>query len=174
MTDTLTELKIREYHSNDYDCVCNLMDSLQMHFVQVDSMKESRRFSSKEEARTYIDQGMKDVKEMNGACFVAEIRSEVIGFIQGIVTDHANEVMHNLGHKPGIDGWIGLLIVDSKYRGRGIGKKLIERIKHYFQEKKCSSIRLKVMVDNSDTVKMYEKIGFRPREMEMVYQLHEE
>ncbi len=171
MTDTFAELKIREYHTNDYDSVCNLMNSLQSHFVQVDSMKESRPFSSKEEARAYIDQGLKDMKEMNGVCFIAETGTEVIGFIQGIVTNHANEVMHNLGHKPSIEGWIGLLIVNSEYRGRGVGKKLINRIKQYFLEQKCSTIRLKVMVDNSDSVKMYEKYGFKPKELEMVYHL---
>jgi ribosomal protein S18 acetylase RimI-like enzyme len=134
-------------------------------------MRESREFISPDEAQEYIDQGLKDIQEMNGVCFVAESKGTVVGFVQGIIDAHNGQVMHILGHNPSIDGWIGLLIVDLDFRNQGIGRRLIKNIKQYFTKNGCKTMRLKVMVDNRDTVHMYEKLGFRKKEIEMVYSL---
>jgi|TARA_Y100000389_G_scaffold200692_1_gene241694 glucosamine-phosphate N-acetyltransferase len=54
-------------------------------------------------------------------------------------------------------GHIEDLVVDSKYRGLGIGKRLIEFCKTYAKQKKC----YKVILDCADeTRKFYEKNGF--------------
>ena len=162
---------IREYRSQDYSAVVNLMSSLQSHFASVDSFGEMRTFSSIEEAKTYFDQGLKDVKEMNGSTFVALADNQVVGFIQGITTTHEGEVMHVLGHKKSKEGWIGLLFVDSKYRGQGIGKKLLDEIRTDFVHKQCTTMRLLVMSDNHETVAVYKKYGFQPKDIEMVLSL---
>ncbi len=162
---------IRQYNTEDYDHVVGLMTSLQSHFANVDSFGEMRTFSSVDEAKAYFDQGLKDVKEMNGATFVALTDNQIVGFVQGITTTHEGEVMHSLGHKKSKEGWIGLLFVDSRYRGQGIGKKLLDEIKADFVSKQCESIRLLVMSDNSDAVAIYKKYGFQPKDIEMVLPL---
>ena len=54
-------------------------------------------------------------------------------------------------------GHIEDLVVDSKYRGLGMGKRLIEFCKTYAKQKKC----YKVILDCADeTRKFYEKNGF--------------
>ncbi|MEP7167186.1 MAG: GNAT family N-acetyltransferase [Candidatus Woesebacteria bacterium] len=167
----MNDAEIKKYSSDDYEAVVTLMSSLQTHFANVDSMGELRTFQSREEANAYFDQGLKDVQEMQGATYVAKIGETVIGFIQGIITTHEGEVMHTLGHKKSKEGWIGLLFVNPDYRGRGTGKKLIDTIKEYFKEQHCETVRLLVHSDNSDAVKLYEKYGFTPKEIEMVLPL---
>ncbi len=162
---------IRLYEPKDYDAVCALMSELQTHFAQVDTMGESRQFSSGEEAKQYVDQGLKDIREMNGVCFVAERNRMVIGFVQGIIDMHEGQVMHVLGHNDSIDGWIGLLIVTKKFRNQRVGKQLMENMKTYFQTNSCATVRLKVMSDNVSSLRMYESLGFKAKEIEMVLSL---
>jgi ribosomal protein S18 acetylase RimI-like enzyme len=169
----MNDFLVREYEPKDYEAICSLMTQLQSHFAAVDKMGESRAFTSTGEAEQYIDQGLQDIRDMNGACFVAEYNQSIVGFVQGIVDTHEKQVMHNLGHHEGIDGWIGLLIVDTNYRKLGIGKRLIVTMKKYFVEKNCKTMRLKVMSDNTEAVRVYEKLGFEPKDIEMVLELHQ-
>ncbi|MHA1791292.1 MAG: GNAT family N-acetyltransferase [Promethearchaeota archaeon] len=55
-------------------------------------------------------------------------------------------------------GWIGMLIVDEKYRGRGIGKTMLSHAVQYLKEQ---DIRL-IMLDATPAGKaLYEKQGFK-------------
>ncbi len=167
----MNDISIRPYSPTDYEAVCGLMTALQSHFANVDSLGESRAFTSNTDAKEYIDQGLKDIAEMQGASFVALDGEEVIGFVQGIIDTHAGQVMHTLGHHPSIDGWIGLLFVKDKYRNQGVGSALIAQMKAYFEKNGCSTMRLKVMSDNQDALNVYKKLGFTPKDIEMVRSL---
>ncbi len=162
---------IRPYAPADHDALVHFMLELQSHFVAVDSMHEMRSFASLEEARTYFDQALNDVVDMHGACFVAEIDEEIVGFVQGVIATHESDVMHQLGHHHSKDGWIGLLFVDSDVRGQGIGRGLLDKMREYFHSQGCTTMRLKVMSDNVRAVHMYNAYGFKPKDIEMVLPL---
>ncbi|MCI8361630.1 MAG: GNAT family N-acetyltransferase [Clostridia bacterium] len=55
------------------------------------------------------------------------------------------------------DGEISLLIVDKKYRGKGIGKKMINRIFEYAKKDKMKNIE--ILTDESCNFKFYENCG---------------
>lgn len=55
-------------------------------------------------------------------------------------------------------GWIGNVIVDAHYRSRGIGAKLVKDAIEYLSEKSVDTVALYAYLD---TVKFYEKIGFK-------------
>jgi ribosomal protein S18 acetylase RimI-like enzyme len=62
-------------------------------------------------------------------------------------------------------GVIEDVAVNEKYRGKGIGKKLVERLILIGKQKNCDKIVLSSSEENS---KFYEKIGFKKKELQMV------
>ena len=62
-------------------------------------------------------------------------------------------------------GVIEDVAVNEKYRGQGVGKKLVERLILIGKQKNCDKIVLSSSEKNS---KFYEKIGFKKKELQMV------
>ena len=62
-------------------------------------------------------------------------------------------------------GIIEDVAVNKKYRGKGVGKKLVERLILIGKQKNCDKIVLSSSEQNS---KFYEKIGFKKKELQMV------
>ena len=162
------DFKISQYNEDDFDMFAGLISRFQDYVSSVDSLKELRPFSSKKEARTYAKQALKDVNKMKGVVYIARYNDQVVGFIQGIIQRHQGSILHNLSHKKSIDGWIGLLFVEPKYRGQGTGKALLEAIESYFKKNKCKTIRLFVLQDNKLAVRIYQKLGYKIKDVEMV------
>ena len=62
-------------------------------------------------------------------------------------------------------GIIEDVAVNKKYRGKGVGKKIVERLILIGKQKNCDKIVLSSSEENS---KFYEKIGFKKKELQMV------
>lgn len=65
------------------------------------------------------------------------------------------------GHldKDGDDLWLGICIL-SEYQGKGLGKKIMNYLIDFAQQKNVSQIKLTVDNDNILAIKLYEKLGF--------------
>lgn len=166
------KIEIRKYQLEDRPKVVQLMSKLQDFFVDIDSHHELKSFESLKDAEKYIDQAVADATAMSGSIFVAKNEhGQVVGFIQGIISDHVDEVMHNLTHQQGKDGWIGLLIVDEQHRNQRVGKQLLKCISDFFDEAGCSSVRLKVSSNNTHAIEVYKSSGFSERDIELARKL---
>ena len=134
---------------------------------------ESLPFTNLRDAHGYMQQMINDSKNMNGAIYVAEESGQVVGFIQGVIIDHqpGQDAVFDAVHAPRKDGWIGLLYVEPEQRGSGIGRALLDEMKHYFQSKNCDTLRLKVLSGNQRAIAFYEKYGLTAREVEMITKL---
>ena len=60
--------------------------------------------------------------------------------------------------------------VDVKYRNQGIGFKLLEFVKYFAKENNFTDIRLTVNEENENAIHLYEKVGFKVRNI--AYTLH--
>jgi GNAT superfamily N-acetyltransferase len=79
-----------------------------------------------------------------GGCFVAELDGEVCGTATSISYEERF-------------AWVGMVLVDPKFRGRGVGTKLLARAIEYLDAHKISTIKL----DATPLGKpLYEKLGF--------------
>ncbi len=165
------DFSISRYNENDFEAIVGLISRFQDHVSSMDSLKELRPFTSKREAKTYVKQALKDISKMEGVLYVAKYQDQIVGFIQGVIQRHRGRILHNLSHRKSVDGWIGLLFVEPKYRGKGIGKALLGAIKSYFKKNKCKTIRLFVMKDNKLAVQIYQKLGFQIKDVEMVFKV---
>jgi dTDP-4-amino-4,6-dideoxy-D-galactose acyltransferase len=68
-------------------------------------------------------------------------------------------------------GDIGLLAVDEKHRGKGIGKKLINYALHYFSENGYACVQVVTQKDNIDACKFYKKNNFKIDTILNIYHL---
>lgn len=166
----MKDIVIREYKPQDFQSVVNLTNKIQEYFVAIDKTGYKKPFSSQDDSEKYVEHVLKDVSDMNGAFYVAVKNNFVVGFIYGVIISEKN-VLHKLTHHSRLEGWIGLLYVDEGYRGQGLGKRLIERVKDYFKEKGCSSMRLVVDSNNINAINHYSNLGFETYEIKMTTRL---
>jgi ribosomal protein S18 acetylase RimI-like enzyme len=69
-----------------------------------------------------------------------------------------------IGGYDGHRGWVYYLAVDPEYRRKGYGRQMMEAISEKLLEKGCPKINLQVRSDNTDVVKFYESIGYKPED----------
>ncbi|MBS3817582.1 MAG: GNAT family N-acetyltransferase [Candidatus Thermoplasmatota archaeon] len=67
------------------------------------------------------------------------------------------------GTDDGRKGWINRLAVAEDYRGQGIGKKLVEKLEHVFEEKGFKIWAALIEPDNPEGMKFFEHLGFEDK-----------
>lgn len=64
------------------------------------------------------------------------------------------------GHK----GWIEDVVVDERYRGQGIGEKLVEKLLEVAREKGLSEVLLFSADHRKAAISLYKKLGFQRKD----------
>jgi ribosomal protein S18 acetylase RimI-like enzyme len=64
-------------------------------------------------------------------------------------------------------GYIFDIFVKKEFRGKGIGKILLEKAESHCREKGYSRILLRVFVNNANAIGLYNKMGFKTEQMHM-------
>ena len=83
-----------------------------------------------------------------GIFYIAEERSEIVGFISAQVT-------------LGKELWIDMIVVRSEHRSKGIGTKLIKFVLQLAKKKGMKMVFLDAPAFNQKTLKFYKKIGLK-------------
>lgn len=91
--------------------------------------------------------------------FVAENESHV--FLGYVWVGVGSNMMTGKRH-----GFIYDIFVEKEFRGKGVGRALLEKAESFCREKGYSRILLMVSVNNKAAAKLYDKMGFK---MEQVY-----
>jgi GNAT superfamily N-acetyltransferase len=69
------------------------------------------------------------------------------------------------------EGWIGLIAVDQKFRGRSVGKFLIHAVIRFCQDNQLTILNVQTQLANKESCTFYEKVGFKIRNIEDIYHL---
>ena len=96
---------------------------------------------------------------------VAEINNKVIASGYARIDKSKPFLIHE-NH-----AYLGFMYVLPEYRGKGINKQIIERLKKWAALQGINEFRLEVYYDNSSAMKAYEKIGFSRYSLEMRFNL---
>jgi GNAT superfamily N-acetyltransferase len=91
-------------------------------------------------------------------------------------------------HEGKIIGWIGVaealqiesapfceikgLIVDERYRGHGIGKLLIEKVKQWSRETGNKTLRLRTNMIRKEAHLFYQRLGFKETKQQKVFEMN--
>jgi ribosomal-protein-alanine N-acetyltransferase len=83
--------------------------------------------------------------------FVAECDGAVVGFVVGGLEDTGENIY----------GHICNLGVSPRYRRRGIGKLLVNRVEHQFALELATGVQLEVRVSNTTAQRFYRRMRYR-------------
>lgn len=138
------DITIREIHENDAAAISQL--SLQLGYTL-------SPFETVNQIKEIAASG-------DNCAFVALYNKKIIGWI------HAFKAMR-LETKTFIE--IGGLVVYESYRGKGVGKALVERIKAWCVEQKIAALRVRSNTKRSDAHMFYLKNGFTESKEQKVF-----
>lgn len=156
--------RIREYRESDAEIIKKFIEKLQDFVVSTDPIKRIRRLPGfAEKAMKKVDE---KIAENKGIIFVAEDEGKPVGYIFGFVCDSQSK-KNLLEVVPTQVGQIEDLYVELDYRGRGVGRLLLNKMETYFKENGCDSLWLEVFASNGDARSAYTKMGFVEREVGM-------
>lgn len=122
-------MKIIEYDDSYLDDIRDLLTELEKYIVSIDKDKLDIVHPEYHEKMALVD--LNEVNKNNGKCYIAIENDKAIGLIMGIIPQY-NEYDY-LDYKCPKRGVITELIVTSKIRTKGIGKKLMEKMEEYFK-----------------------------------------
>lgn len=112
--------------------------------------------------RNQINSAAKGIKKRSEYYFLAVEHGKVMGYIELCIKK--NHRMFRIRKF----GYINSIVVDNKFRGRGIAKKLIGFAAKFFRQKGMKYMRLNVYFSNRDAMKVWPKTGFKKESMFML------
>ena len=142
----------------DLECIDKI--AVQVHDCHVDWRPDIFEHTDR-----IIDKEELEEKILKQEIFVAKIDGKIVGYI----LLSSKEGKKN-GYKYRKQLEIEAMGVDEKYRNQGIGFKLLEFEKFFAKENKFTDIRLTVNEENENAIHLYEKVGFKARNI--AYTIH--
>lgn len=150
---------VREFMETDRKTIMNMMVEFGMYLKKIDPLG---RIDYPEGGDTFFtDKLIKNVQNHKGKIFVAEDQGVIVGFIGGFVgamDDEESKITKN--KKTGI---VDEFFVTQKYRGKRIGKRLMQEMEKYLKTIGCDMVRIEVFAPNTNALQFYEKQGYIKR-----------
>lgn len=147
-------LLIREYRRADALALRQCVVELQ----ECERVLDSRLRPGETMADAYCDRLHARCVEADGKLFVAEQDGAVVGFVAVL----SLEAFTELDEPPGTYAFISDLVVLSPYRGRGIGRQLLQRAEAFAREADARELRIGVLAENLGARRLYLASGFLP------------
>jgi len=164
---SIMKVAIRKYRGSDRASFVRLMEELQDYLVAIDDLKRMRRLP--EFGKNYTKRTLEKVANNNGIIYVAETERRIIGLVVGIMPEQTKEELLEL--IPSKRGNVLELVVENRYRGKGVGKMLMESIEDYFKQNGCTVLGVEVFSPNKNAYLLYSKLGYRERTIWMIKKL---
>ena len=152
-------MEIIEYDDSYLDDIRDLLTELEKYIVSIDKDKLDIVHPEYHEKMALVD--LNEVNKNNGKCYIAVEYDKAIGLIMGIIPQY-NEYDY-LDYKCPKRGVITELIVTSKIRSKGIGKKLMDKMEEYFKSVDCEYVLVDVFAYNENAISFYGKKGYHHR-----------
>jgi ribosomal protein S18 acetylase RimI-like enzyme len=165
MTVDGSNIKIREAANSDLPYLGRLGALL----VQEHHDFDTRRFlaAKNRTPQDYASFLGTRLNDRNAVILVAETKGETIGYAYGEVEGYDYMSLR------GPAGVLNDLIVDPAYRGRGIGRWLLDEIISHLKSRGVPRIVLSTAAKNKSAQRLFERSGFRPTMIEMTRELEE-
>ncbi len=154
---------IIEYDSKYDEEIKDLLVQLQQYLADMD--REGYNIVGDEYREKYFIKTMEEIKKCNGKILLYEDNEKIVGLVVGLIN---NDETDRYDFKAPKRGRITELIVEKEYRGKQIGKQLLDAMKEYLKSVKCEKILIAVFGYNESAIKFYEKNGYHIRMIDMI------
>ncbi len=94
----------------------------------------------------------------NGIIIVAEVNKSVIGYLCAFIDNYSFRSTNPIAE-------IENMFIEEKYRGQGIGSKLVDNLIRQLESKGVKRIKVGALTKNSRTVDFYRKNKFNDHEV---------
>lgn len=85
---------------------------------------------------------------------VADYNGTLIGYVVGFIADYMPDVFLAESH-----GFLADIFVESDYRGAGIGKQLVENLRHWFKTRGITTMEWYVASENLPAYAFWQSLG---------------
>ena len=143
----------------DFDEVAHLK-GIQVCLIELQDFErllDPRLPSGAEIVDDYIPHMLDRCTKCDGRVLVAELNEEVAGFATILATVMSEEIAEGEIEY----GLVSDVVVASKYRKRGIGRKLLEAAESYAKSNGVRWLRIGVLAENHIADGLYDSMGFK-------------
>jgi diamine N-acetyltransferase len=107
----------------------------------------------------------KRINDKTGACFVAELNGEIVGYLAGsLAKTYSYRTIKKVTE-------LENTLIKEEFRGQGIGEKLFEKFADWSKSMGVQRIKVSASTSNMRAIKFYEKVGFIPYTSELEYEI---
>lgn len=154
---------IIEYDSKYDEKIKDLLVQLQQYLADIDI--EGYNIVEDGYRDKYFEKTLEEVKKCNGKILLYKDDEKIVGLIVGIIN---NDETIRYDFKAPKRGRITELVVDKDYRGKGIGKELLLKMKEHLKSNGCEKILIAVFGYNASAIRFYKENGFHIRMLDMI------
>jgi GNAT superfamily N-acetyltransferase len=104
------------------------------------------------------------LKGENSEVFIAE--DERYEYVGHLIVGQTRGTISGLSF-----GYVYDVFVEEEFRGKGVGKLLLEKAEDYCRKKGHSRIALSVSATNNSAMKLYSRIGYKPERLTMAKEI---
>lgn len=156
-------MRIISYDDKYAEDVKDLLTQLQEYIASLD--REKYNIVTDEYREKYFQKTMDEVNKYEGIIYLAVENDKAIGLIAGLINNE-DEITYDF--KAPKRGRVTELVVDSKYRGSGVGKALLEKMEEHFKDVGCYGVLIDVFGYNEKAQKFYFQNGYFTRNIEIM------
>lgn len=153
------EVSIRQATAEDYNVVCDLFDEVDA--LHCDSLPDIFRRSTGP-ARE-LDYYLGLIADEDVGLFVAEVGGRIVGFAHAVIRE-APAIPIFVPRRYAVVEGIG---VTAEFRGRGIGRGLMDTVEAWARARGARSVELNVYEFNNGAIAFYESLGYGTRSRKM-------
>lgn len=157
-------MKIREYKSEDRNTIVNLFEDYLNYFTTIDPLKRSIHPHGANEA--FTKRMIRETEKKDGVIYIAEENAQIVGFIAGIIQRQTKEDL--LETLPSTPGRVTELYVKPEYRGKQVGKALMQKIEAFLRKKSCDVVIIEVFQPNKNAHEFYKSLGYSDRVIDLL------
>jgi ribosomal protein S18 acetylase RimI-like enzyme len=127
-------------------------------------------FNLRKNSKEYVEQEMNEleekIKENHAFVIIAKDNKTSIGFGVCYIQKQKKEDLFKMKNVK--IGKISKLFVKEKWRGQGIGKRLIEEMEKYLINKRCNYIMINVFAPNENAYSIYKRHGYQEMFIDLI------
>lgn len=125
---------------------------------------DSEMLSGEATVDAWFQHVLEENKQKEGRIFIAEVDGKAVGFISLRIELKGEQIL-----LPDIKSvLISDFIIHPEFRGKGIGKQLLQKAEEYAKEKNIKYIKLSVFAANTNAKDIYKNLGFKEYSVTML------
>lgn len=155
----MLDITIRDYSDADAPQTISAFEHFQDYFLPIDPL--NRVIRAEGYGPAYLEKTLQDVRDHEGAFFVAEQANRIVGLVAGIVQRRSGwEALEN---RTRVAGQVTELYVEEALRRQGLGAQFLQRMERYLKDKGCELVHIEVFAPNTNAYDFYKAQGYSDR-----------